>query len=524
MARTWPTVEINKFIGMDLSKDPLHLIPGQLRKNENYLYLHNGGLEERGGGDQLTAAPSSGNPVLGLGNYQNSAGSEYLITAHGTDLYYYDSGWNSMTSALTTGKKIRFESSGAGANIALYGVNGTDSVVKVSGATPTYSAVASSPTDCITLKLHKNRLFGLALDGTLYFTDTNAFDTWNVGSNTIEIAPGLDGQAHALAVWGDALFIFKENGIYVLPNADEATSAWVVLRTDAITGTTSTDSVRNTRDGIYFLASDNYVRKIGPTTTFSSGEYTLDGSGSPIVSHAIYPELKDKLDNSNKDDAFAITHDDLYILYWQSTDNSGSYNDRCFFADTAKFHGIDNVPDLQPYWGEITGAVFQFAVQQFSSNANVFYGTSGNDGIFQECFNSGISNDAGNAIASKAYIGWLPIAGPGVYKAVKSARLIAEVENWTITFRMDGYNLRGGLPADGAGASFTFDPNAGTSAAVVGTAVVGTDQTATIGIAAENFRMSQKGHYVAFEVENTNIDEFTRIHSVLLEYKPIRSM
>lgn len=524
MAKSFRTVEIKSFIGMDLSSDPLHLIPGQLRKNDNYLYLHNGGLEERGGGDQLTTAPSAGNPVTGLGNYRNSAGSEFLITVYGTDIYYYDSGWTSITSALTSGLKMRFESSGAGSNVALYGVNGTDSVYKISGTTPTAAAVASSPTDMIDIRLHKNRLFGLALDGTLYYTDTNSFDTWQLGTNDIEIAPGLDGRARALAVWGDGLFIFKENGIYVLPNAAESPANWSVLRTDAITGTTSTDSVKNTRDGIYFLASDNYIRKIGPSTSFSSGEYTLDGSGSPIVSHAVFPKLQEKIDTANKGNAFAIQHNDLYILYFQSTDNSGNYNDKAFFADTAKFYRIEGIPDPQPYWGSITGAVFQYAVQQFSGGSNVFYGTDGNTGVFQECFNSGVSNDAGNAISAKAYLGWLPIAGAGTHKALKSLRFLAEVENWTLTVRTDAYDLRGGLPADGAGASFTFDPNSGISSAVVGTAVVGTGEIGTIGVAAQNFRTSKKGHYMSLEFENTNIDEFTRIHSVLLEYRVIRRL
>ena len=48
---------------MNTSRDELSLIPGQLSKNENYLYMASGGLRERGGGARLSSAPSAGNQI-----------------------------------------------------------------------------------------------------------------------------------------------------------------------------------------------------------------------------------------------------------------------------------------------------------------------------------------------------------------------------------------------------------------------------------------------------------------------------
>lgn len=516
----WPNIVIDKFVGMDLTRNELSLLPGQLTKNENYLYQINGGLAERGGGAKLSDPPSTG-ALYGLGNYINGSSSEFLITVQGTDAYYYSSGWNALSLTLTSNKRMRFASAGASSSRALYGVNGFDSVTKISGTTPTGSVVASSPTTAVDIILHKNRLFAIDEDDTLYFTEAAAYDTWNTGSNTIEVAAGRDGSVKALAVWGDGLFIFKESAVYVIPNAADTdpTTNWLVLKTDAITGTNSPDSVKTTKDGIYFLGTDNVIRKIRPDISFSSGEYTLGGSGSPIVSHALNEELAMRLDTSNRGRAHAIIHKDLYILYWQSSDNTGTYNDRCFVADTSKFYQLDQVPTPQPYWSEITGATFDFAVVQFNSQ---FYGVGGSDGVTQRCFDDTVHNDAGNAIASKATLGWIAPGGEATKKSLKTVRFTGDVEDWAITLRFDGYDLDGEIPTDGSGTTKTFQPNSDTSVALVGSAVVGTDQTGSVGISTTKFRLGERGYFFKVEMENTNSNEFTRISQLIMYYRPTR--
>ena len=168
---SFASITINNFLGLNTSRDELSLIPGQLEKNENYLYMPTGGLEERGGGAELSMAPSSGNPVYSLATYTNQNGTDFLITNQGTDAYYYSSGWNALSLTLTSNKKTRWAQSGKSTATALYGVNANDSVIKISGATPTGSTVSNSPTTCKYIIFHKNRLFA-ADDTTLCFPVT----------------------------------------------------------------------------------------------------------------------------------------------------------------------------------------------------------------------------------------------------------------------------------------------------------------------------------------------------------------
>jgi len=73
---------------------------------------------------------------------------------------------------------------------------------------------------------------------------------------------------------------------------------WNVLRTDAIIGSQSIDTIKRTKIGIIYLSTDNYIRLISPNISFSSGEYTLGGSGSPIISEDIQDDIIELLDKS----------------------------------------------------------------------------------------------------------------------------------------------------------------------------------------------------------------------------------
>jgi len=76
---SFQSITINKFLGMNTSRDELSLVPGQLSWNQNYLYMPNGGLEERGGGAKLSNSPDGSNKVYSLANYTNENGQEFKI-------------------------------------------------------------------------------------------------------------------------------------------------------------------------------------------------------------------------------------------------------------------------------------------------------------------------------------------------------------------------------------------------------------------------------------------------------------
>lgn len=519
--------EIKYFRGLTKSRDVLTSLDGQLQKNHNYLYMPAGGLEERGGGARLTQNPNAGidteDPIFSLANYIAPNNSEFLITNQDDKVYYYNNGWQDANASLglTADKKIRWEMAGFGVNRAIYGVSGEDYIVKVIGNTPSATKVTSGiPSGLIQLKLHKNRLFGVDNEDTLYFTNVLDFDDWNTTANSIEIAPGIDGGIRALEVWGDALFIFKEKGVYVLPNADLPVpkTNWNVLRADAIIGTQSTDSVKRTRVGIMYLSSDNYIRLISPNISFSSGEYTLGGSGSPIISEDIQNDIVELMDTTIKTNASAVVFNDLYIISFQSVNNSLTYNDLTYFCDTTKFNQLPSIPQPQPYWGEFTGFDYDFFATQTSSNKLKLYGAKGLNGDVQETLNNDIHNDNGEAIVSKAILAWLPIGGSGTVKRINTIYFTGDTDNWNINLNFNAYRLGKDLPSEGEGISRVYTTSL-TSAAIVGSSIVGTATIGVRGVSSTKYSCNLRGNYFVAEFGNENANEFTRILKVIVYFR-----
>ncbi len=523
----YPYAEVKYFRGLTTSRDLLTSIAGQLQKNHNYLYMPAGGLEERGGGARLTQNPNSSSdaddPIFSLSNYIAPNNSEFLITNQDQKVYYYNSGWQDANAslALTADKKIRWEMAGFDTARAIYGASGEAYLVKVIGNTPAATKVTSGiPSGLIQLKLHKNRLFGVDNEDTLYFTEILDFDNWNTTSNNIEIAPGIDGGIRALEVWGDALFIFKEKGVYVLPNADLPVpkTNWNVLRTDAIIGTQSTDSVKRTRIGIMYLSSDNYIRLISPNITFSSGEYQLGGSGSPIISEDIQDDLVELLDTTKKANASAVVFNDLYIISFQSVNNGLTYNDLTYFCDTTKFNQLPNIPQPQPYWGQFTGFNYDFFATQSASDTLKLYGAKGLSGAVHETLNPSIHNDNGEAIVSKAILAWLPVGGSGTVKRINNIYFSGDTDNWNINLVFNAYRLGKELPTEGEGISRIYTTST-TDASLVGTGVVGTAVIGVRGLSSSRYSCNLRGNYFVAEFGNDNANEFTRILKLIIYYR-----
>jgi len=518
-----PNVTISRFLPLDTTQNKTSYDFGRLMKNHNYLYLQNGGLEERGGGTDLAAGPAA-SKAYGFANYKNNEAAEFLLLTQGTKIYYYNSGWVDAGVVLTSNQYMRFEQAGFGANRNMYAVNGSDSVTKITttASVPAASAVASSPTDGEFIKLHKNRLFVANNRDTLYYTDVNAFETWALGTNDIEIAPGVDGYIQGLEIWGDSLFIFKERGIYIIPNAAESVSSWSVLKIDAETGTLSPDTIRRTKDGVYFLATDGRVRKINPNVTFTSGEYVLGGTGSPVVSERIQETIDLYIERGNIQRAHAVLYKDLYILSYNSTDATGNEMDICYAADTTKFEQIPSIQTLQPFWTQFTNFEFDFYAVQTVSSDPVLYCVD-ESAVTASRLVRGIHNDSSSAIESVIEVGWSapPDRFTGqpdtaTYRLFHPIIVFAELENWDVDVEVATYKLNDFIPAEISGREYTV--SGASSTALVGTAVVGTGTVTNVGIKSQKFRTGLRGNFLAIKCENLNADEFTRINKIIVFY------
>lgn len=518
------SITISNFKGLVSTGNKANFDPGELLLNENYLYLNNGGLSERGGGTQY-AARAVASINYGIYRYTNGSGNSWTVGVWGDKIYYYVVGtttWTDTGVTVTTSLKTRFEHAGFGVNRNLYGVNGTDGVIKIytDSGVPKGDLVALSPVGLTGLKLHKSRLFGIK-DDTLYYTDVNAFETWNTGSNTIQIYPGVDGYCQALEIWGDALFIFKETGVYVLPNASEADSSWSILKTDALTGTQSPDTVRRTKKGIYFLSSDNKIRVISPNISFTSGEYVMGGSGSPVVSEDIQEYIYENIDEGNKSTAFAIEFKDLYIFAFKSSSNSSAYLDKCFFADISKSKQLQAIETVQPFWGSFTGMSLYNMMVTNDGDSYLFF-ISDENGNIQERLNDNYHNDSGSAIQSKFQLGWFSPSGDQAHYRFNPIVVYADLETWDLNLKVDSYKIGSFLQDSIMGDSFSITGSV--SSAAVGTAVVGTAVIGDIGVTSGRFQSFRRGNMVSIYGENLNVDQKTKLYKIIVYFTPIHSL
>lgn len=522
--------DISSFIGMDTSRDETGLQSGQLSLAHNIRYLATGGIQTRGGGRLLIADPTGGGAsVYGLANYKNSTGTEYLITAQGTKLYYLETTWKDTTSAITASTRTRFCQAGIDSDTALYAMNGTDRVIKLAmdtGAVKGKSITVANgfshdaPTDAFMAIQHKSRLFLLSKKG-IYYSDLLDFDHLDPAM-FIQVAPGFDGECQSIAVWGDSLFILKDFGIYVLPNASDDIVDWNILRTNASTGTQSPDSVVRTKIGIVFFSSDNAIRLISPDITYSSQEFTLGGSGTPIIGHAIENDIQTLLDPAYKSIITAFEHQDEYIFGFKSVSNATAYCDQWYFADVSKFMQMEGITQIQPYWGMYTGFDFDFVTKQTVGGKVKVYGAKNTTGQIHETLNTTYYDDNNTSLNPRAVLGWNHLGSPNLLKKLLRVVVIAETEAWNINIKINAYKIPGMLPEKGLGVSKVYSKQ-GSSGGTVGSALADTAIVGSIGMGSSVFPVNMIGHYFRLEFSNSNIDEPIVINRIELYYKPIRS-
>lgn len=516
------SVTIANFPGLVLDGNKTGYSPGELVQNNNYLYLVGGGLAERGGGAKLCDAPAA-TRLYGLHNYVNGTNTAFMLAVQATKLYYLlSSTWVDAGITLTTNLPTVFEGAGFGVNRNAYGCNGVDAIIKVTTAVgvPAASFVANSPTACTSIKLHKNRLFAISGD-TVYYTDANAFETWDTSANNFQVAPGVDGRLQALELWGDSLFFFKENGVYVLANAAEDPANWSVLKTDALIGTQSPGTVVRTKVGIYYLATDNRVRLISPNISFTSGEYVMGGSGSPIVSEDIQDYLDQNIDQTAKVYAVAAEFKDMYVLGFKTILNNAASNDQWFFADVAKQKRLEAVVTPQPYWGALTGFDFYHLETVFDGGTYKFYGSSC-DGKVHSRFDDTLHSDSGVAIESAIQVGWFSPGGEQYHYRLNPLVVYADVESWGIDISLGAYKMGEFLQEEFTGQAYRLEGRQ--SGNSLGSFVLGTSTLSSIGTTSAKYQSYQRGNYFSFKISNNSVDQFTKIYRAIVYFEVLRSL
>lgn len=332
--------------------------------------LFNKNLEYRWSQDNVYLETKRGSTLVGDIEDSNFLGSNFYYY-NSVDFYYVwvtNTGYlktmdesltiTTIKTGLTTSEKSNFVMFGQGTLSTLYGCNRTDGIFKISGSTPTYASVNSTGIVDISFSFIGGRMLGV-VDHKLVFSEqqVSAVNLTNLenfqAASYFIISPDSGTGFVRIIDDGQVAFLFKDSGIWYLPNAAEATTDWRFPKASNMPGTLSPQTVCLVKyggyDGILYLASDKTLRLL--TYQFENNAGTtpsLVDRKSHIVSELFQP-LLDRITTSAISNCTAGYYNGQYVLNYPS---EGSVNiNSTIVVDTEKLFkktGVQTIP--QPFW------------------------------------------------------------------------------------------------------------------------------------------------------------------------------
>lgn len=381
---------IDNFLGQSRTTAISAMPLGQLIENKNMEYKFNGGsvyLETKRGSTMLTDIT---NRTYGAGIYKYNFGNEYIILVDSTGaLKYYDIEGNTLSSSLaskTAGVETEFLAFGQGSISLILGCNANDALFKVSGEPPIHGTITNAPTfKSMAFSSISNRLIGV-IDHIVYYSKIQTSQTslsnltdfnWNVSvhDNTILVSAD-DGNGFQKCIeLNTMMLLFKDSGIWAIPNTTEADTDWRVPKVSSDTGTKSPKTVHLTQygnskgvEGVIFLGTDKTLRIYFGELEYNAGKIpTISNKKAHNISKH-FQTILDKIPDGLLGECTAKYHGRYYILNIPGSSNSTEL-DTSIYIDTEKLlskkHGED-AP--QPYWFESSNVDYTNMVTSKTSN------------------------------------------------------------------------------------------------------------------------------------------------------------
>jgi hypothetical protein len=330
-----------------------------------------------------------------------------------------------------------------------------------------------------------------ALPNRLYFSAIGDADTWPA-NNFIDVVTNDGDPITAIQPLGDALIIFKKHQIYALEGASE--SSFFLRRISPEYGCSGNRAMATNGDLIAFLDSH------GPRIVLMDSSY-----GFVDISTEKIPNLMAGLNKAKHNLSVATFHQNMFIF--NVANGSATTNDYRLVYDI----------DRKAWCPKWTGG-FSCELIYDSGTALSYY--SGNPTAGTVYLQEGDDKDDTTAITSKMRTKDYDMGLPFNPKKFRKVWLGAQFGGTTSTRRL---TVRSYADKTGVG-STSFDFGAST-AALVGTAVVGTAVLTdnTVPVKARE-RLGAKGKTLGFEIENTTTDQQVTIHSLewTTKTKPVR--
>jgi hypothetical protein len=533
---------ITSFLGQKNSKDVnvLSMPIGQLIYNQNLEYISSGTsiyLRTKRGSTLIKDIIYK---AYGAGDYRYNLDDSYLVWVDDNkELRYYDessSTINTLTTGIDNSNNI-FVPFGLGTNSALYGCNNIDGVYKISGSTPSFSLISNSPPlDFMAFSSIAGRMFGVK--GTfIYFTEiqqlsavtSTNLETWNITTNTAQPSPDSGAGFNCVVDSGDAMFFFKDTGIWILPNPQEDTIHWFYPRANADIGSKSPLTCKWTRygdsEGIIYLASDKTLRFCTAQIERNAGpKPTIVGGSSKIISKYFQTTLNE-IPTAYLNKCTAEYFGRYYILNIVGVGEDTLT--KTIIIDTEKLLQESNLDYPQPYFFFATNMNNTCHVVRKSNNELYGFNKQGYiskllvEDVYSEAVPTRINSTGSLAIPWVAYTGWMKANSSEVELA--HGYLYWSVSGrWNIEFGINSFVLGEGVPEYDECTWTTLSPQH------VGGSYFDIDIFDVARFSADNIKLSQninsvgKGNYFLYGFRGTTKNQWASIFGVEQLFKQVR--
>lgn len=525
--KTVKGIAIPNFMGMRQGANRLNLELGQFIELENMEYVASGNLVYLRTKRGSTLVKNIDEQSNGADNYVYNLSTSFLVWVDPAgNLKYLNEGTgvvSTLTSALTANSQNEFVMFGAQTASSLYGANNTNGVYKISGSTPAYSAIGSSPNlDTMWYSTVSGRMMG-ALKHTLYYTnvqvaETNLtnLETWNTGSNTAVFSPDSGAGCVKGIEFGQAQYLFKDTGIWVLPNANEASSNWVFPKTKASVGTRSPETVKlakyGNQAGIIYLATDKTLRVFFGSLERNAGNIpTVFNDESYVISEP-FQNILDQIPDAQLDKCRAKFWNNYYILNVVGQNQTSIT--QTIVVDTSKLLPQQQNEDIQqPYF--FTATNMEYTDMVVRDTDNTIYGFH-KDGFIAEIFKNDIYTEGfpseAKTIEYKGYLGWNKVSDQEVslqYLYVNWNDISNTTAKLTIT--ANGFTLGNDPPEIDSGDTEIIQSN--TPCALFDSSVFDVSFfCAEDGLLSQNVGVEARGNFFSFGFRNTNSNQPVEIY------------
>lgn len=251
------------------------------------------------------------------------------------------------------------------------------------------------PPNYFSIIYHKNRLWMLASDGLVWYTDLN--EPFTVAStNFIAVGDGSTDFPKSLSVYADTVVVHGERNTWLIYMPDTDPTNWAVIKSQSPFSSISPFGSFESDNKLYFPAvqNDKFVgfaalkgNVIEPTATLLS----VNTAGSELKSDRIEPDMFDVQETYLGNISSIVFKNKAYITL---TKGSGSTtNNRVYVMDFSIENLSKNQREAWVPWSGINAA--QFTIY----DGNLYYGTSTDTGFVYKQ-NPGVYSDDGVAINS----------------------------------------------------------------------------------------------------------------------------